>query len=135
MNRRPARQTFAEIVGEVESTPIPAAEPTGPGLGRDGVFTDPVGRQYTCVAEDLSPGRALELATAGAVVVWDPCGCEGYCAYEWFSAEEVRDMVASGPPSIRNNRRHRGTISEWRSASGAVLLLAEEAVTWAGRMG
>jgi hypothetical protein len=130
MARRVARKTFADTVREVEAMP-PAQRRVG--LSIDGVLTDPAGRQYTRVA-DVSAERALEVAAAGAVVVWDPCGCGGGCGFDWCSATEVQQLVASGPPVVANSRRLRGNISEWRTASGAALLLAEDMVRWGNRM-
>jgi len=134
VSKRPARQSFADIVREVESTPqAPPASP-GAGMYANGVLTDPDGRQYTCVEATITAGRAHALAAAGAVVVWDSCGCGGYCGFDWYSADDVKAMVASGPPTIRHTKNHRGNVSEWRSRSREVLVLAEDAVRWADRM-
>lgn len=135
MKKRPVRQSFADIVRDVESTPQPIPEPKRPGIGEDGVLTDPDGREYRRVSDEVGPARALELATAGAVVAWDPCGCGGYCGFDWFNADDVSTMVASGPPTIKNNKRHRGNISEWRSDPGVTLLLAQDDVRWSDLMG
>ncbi|MBO9555898.1 hypothetical protein [Cellulomonas sp.] len=135
MRRRPAQRSFADIVREVESTPRQPLEAPAAGTLVDGVLTDPDGREYRRVEDTLTANRALALAAAGAVVVWDSCGCGGYCGFEWFSAQDVKAMAASGAPVIRNTKRARGNVSEWRSRSGDVLLLAEDDVRWAGRMG
>jgi hypothetical protein len=131
MGKRPEQKSFADIVREVEAVP-PAALPAGLSAG---VLTDQEGRQYERVDEDITPERALELASAGAIVVHDPCGCGGGCGFDWYTAQDVKDMAVSGPPAIQKGKRRRGTISEWRAESGAALLLAEDAVRWANRMG
>lgn len=129
MSKRDARKSFADIVREVESTPKPTDPPHRPGRYTD-AFVDKDDRQYELVNEDISEGRALEAAQAGARVVWDPCGCGGYCGMEWYTAEDVQSMVNSGQPSIGRTKRHRGRISEWRSMEGSTLLLAEDGVIW-----
>jgi hypothetical protein len=62
--------------------------------------------------------------------VWDPCACGGYCGFTWYTPNDIADMVASGQPMIRNNKRHIGNISEWCSDADDVLLIAEEYVRW-----
>ena len=136
MSKRPAQQSFADIVRAVEAMPpTPPPKRDHAGLYGDGVLTDQQGRQYTRVEDAISPERALELASAGAVVVYDACGCGGGCGFDWYTAQDVKEMAASGPPTIRDTKRRRGSISEWRSDSGAALLLAEDAVHWANQMG
>jgi hypothetical protein len=119
------RQTFAEIVADVESSP--PAPPPRPGRHLDRMI-DPSGVSYGLV-DDISPERALELARDGALVAWDPCGCGGGCGFEWYSPDDVQAMVASGRPTIRRKHPVAG-IDEWRSADDAVLLVVNECVTW-----
>lgn len=102
-----------------------------PGLQGDDEFIDQEGRKYALVQGEVSEDRAYEAAKAGATVVWDPCGCGGACGLDWYSREDVARMVAWGPPDIRSKRRRRGSISEWQSEDGHVLLLAEDSVRWA----
>ncbi|MEE1938084.1 hypothetical protein V1L54_01395 [Streptomyces sp. TRM 70361] len=136
--RRQRRQTFADLVKAVaregEDAPARRDEAVsagpGPGLRRDGTLVDPQGRVHEQVRETVSASRALSAAASGALVVWDPCGCGGGCGFRWLDPEEVAALVRSGPPRVRNNKRHIGNISEWHAADGSVLLLAEEAVHW-----
>jgi hypothetical protein len=44
-------------------------------------------------------------------------------------------MVSSGRPTIRRTKRAHGSIAEYRSADGQVLLLVEGAVRWGGVLG
>ncbi len=78
----------------------------------------------------MSAERAQELADGGAGVVWDACGCGGGCGLDWYAPHQVRQMVAAGPPSIRNNRKRHAFIAEWASADGSRLLLVEQDVRW-----
>ncbi|PJE94215.1 hypothetical protein CUT44_28475 [Streptomyces carminius] len=138
--RRQRRQTFADLVKaverEAEGEGVPArrdeAVPAGPGPGRrrDGTMVDPRGRVHEQVRETVSASRALAAAASGALVVRDPCGCGGGCGFRRPDAEEVAALVRSGPPRVRNDKRHVGNVSEWHAADGSVLLLAEEAVHW-----
>lgn len=130
MAKRPERQTFADIVRDVESSPSEDAEPRTPGFYDDDVFVDAEGRRYELVDESVGASRAYDAAKGGARVVWDPCGCGGACGMEWFSDDQVARMVATGPPEIRKTKRKRGSISEWRDDQGQSLLIAEDAVRW-----
>jgi hypothetical protein len=118
-------KTFADIVREVEDEPVvPAPDYSG--------VVDPTGKRWHRQEAEISPARALELAKSGARVAWDPCGCGGYCGFDWYGAEEVARMVASGTPTVRQSKRHNGNISEWATAEGDVLVVAEDAVRWGG---
>jgi hypothetical protein len=132
MRKRPLRDSFADIVREVESRP-PARAPR-PVLSRDGVLTHQNGRQYREVGP-VSPSRALELGVLGAVAAWDSCGCGGGCGFRWYSAKDVVEMASSGPPMLVARKREPASLSEWRTDSGATLILAQGAVRWASRMG
>jgi hypothetical protein len=126
---------MANIVREVKDAAAtrPSSRPSV-GLRPDGSLVDQAGRTYARTEDSISEDRALELAAAGAAVVWDSCGCGGGCALDWYSAEEVTRMIASGPPTIAHTKRKRGAISEWRAPDGSALLLAEVAVRWAELM-
>jgi hypothetical protein len=135
VGKHPSGKSFAEIVQEVEK--LPPVPP--PARDRAGIYAevvvDPRGRVYTEFEDKVTAERALELASAGATVVWDSCGCGGGCGLAWFDADGVAAMVAAGVPDIRHTKRARGTISHWRSDAGADLLLAEGAVRWGTRLG
>lgn len=129
MGKRRPQQSFADIVREVEAAPEPPKPERHAGLYPD-EFVDKDNRHYVLVTEDVSEERALEAARTGALVVWDTCGCGGYCGMEWFTADDVQRMVASGRPNISRTKRRRGSVSEWHAEDGTVLLLAEDAVAW-----
>jgi hypothetical protein len=124
MGKRPPRQTFAEVVREVEEAPV-TPEP------RTGGITDPTGTHWMPINRQISPGHALALAAAGAPVAWDACGCRGYCGFTWFSEAQVAGLVRAGAPTIRHTKRRRGNLSEWGSEDGRALVVAEDAVRWA----
>lgn len=130
MAKRTARQSFAEIVREVHTAPPAAiAEPTGPDLS-SGRAKDPGGHIWEKVAGGTSATRAFALASAGGVVAWDPCGCGGYCGITWYDRDDVARLVAAGKPHVRNNKRYRGSLSEWATTDGRRLVLAEAEVRW-----
>ncbi len=126
---------MADIVREVKDAPVtrPQARPSA-GFQPDGSFVDQAGRTYAQTDDSISEDRALLLATAGAAVVWDSCGCGGGCPLDWYTAEEVTRMVASGPPTVPHTKRKRGAISEWQAQDGSALVIAEVAVRWADFM-
>lgn len=130
MDRQDKRKTFADIVREVQSAPVDEPSREAPGLHDDGRFVDQEGRSHALTHQELSEKEAHRAAKDGASVVWDSCGCGGGCGFEWFSEEDVTRMASWGPPYIRR----RGSISEWRSEDGAVLLLAQDDVRWADSM-
>ncbi len=99
MAKRRSQQSFADIVREVQSAPEPPEPERAPGLYVD-EFVDRDNRHYVLVNEDVSEDGAFEAAETGALVVWDPCGCGGHCGMQWFTADDVRRMTASGKPTI-----------------------------------
>lgn len=116
-------RTFADIVRDVE------AEPVVPEVDRSGVV-DPSGNRWHQHLADISPTQALELAKNGASIAWDPCGCGGYCGFDWYGAAEVARMVAAGTPKVRCTKRRKGNLSQWANAEGSILVVAEDAVQW-----
>ncbi|MCC2317917.1 hypothetical protein [Cellulomonas chengniuliangii] len=125
------KPSFSEIVDAVRATPAaPASDSGQPGIYADGKVVAPGGRAYTKIASDISSAAAFEAAAEGAQVVWDPCGCGGYCGLTWFGEADVARMVASGRPNIRQTKKARGSIAEYRSEDRRVLLLVEDAVRW-----
>ena len=123
MSKRPRPSTFAEIVREVEQAP---SEPVKDYSG----VVDSSGTRWNQTDQEISPARALRLVIEGARVAWDPCGCGGYCGFDWFSAEDSRRLIAAGTPTVRHTKRHQGNISEWTSEDGHVLVVAEQSVRW-----
>ena len=123
--------SFSEIVDAVKSSPqgVPPV-PTEPGVYPDGIVLAPGGRRYVVAATDISPADAWADAAAGAIAAWDPCGCGGYCGLTWFDEADVAGMAAAGRPTIRRTKRAHGSISEYRSDDGRILLLVEGDVRW-----
>jgi hypothetical protein len=135
MSRIRPRQTFADIVREVAAPkPAPLPEPRGPGFTPEGWLVDQAGRQYVRVAADISAARALLIAREGAVIVWDSCGCGGYCPLTWFAGDDVSRLVAAGTPRIRRTKSKHGLASEWHTDDGRALVLLERDVEWADLM-
>lgn len=133
MVKQRRQPSFREIVDAVKSSPSATSpEPTEAGVHPGGTVLAPGGRRYVKAASDISSADAWVAATAGALVAWDPCGCGGYCGLAWFGEHDVAQMVASGRPDIRHTKRARGSISEYRSDGGRLLLLVEEDVRWGG---
>ncbi|MFP5348117.1 MAG: hypothetical protein ACLGIA_13960 [Actinomycetes bacterium] len=126
MGKKPQHETFAELVKALDRQEVSSTKPRRPGLyGRD-QLVDREGHTYTRVAA-VSAEQAQELAKAGARVVYDPCGCGGYCGMTWFDRESVQRLAAAGPPVMG---RKRGWISHWRAEGGEAYLLVEDDVRW-----
>lgn len=124
MTKREPRWPFAEVVREVLDAPAPRQAETG------GV-RDPSGTYWVQSKEEISPDEALTSVSDGALVAYDPCGCGGSCGFRWFTPDELTRLLRSGAPVVRRTKRHRGNLSEWVSADGGVLVVAEDAVRWA----
>ena len=129
--QRPRRQTFAEIVAVVDSTSSVLSEDVviKPGVFNGSTLYDPEGRELV-----PTDGRALEPAgvqlavLAGARLVWDACGCGGYCNdLEW------PDRVALGKEAERSLPRFRKNDPvkvEALTGSGGDVLFASGRIRW-----
>ena len=129
--QRPRRQTFAEIVAVVDSTSSVLSEDVviKPGVFNGSTLYDPEGRELV-----PTDGRALEPAgvqlavLAGARLVWDACGCGGYCNdLEW------PDRVALGKEAERSLPRFRKSDPvkvEVLTGSAGDVLLASGRIRW-----
>ncbi len=128
----PRKPTFAQVVHEVESqTREPEPEPRGDDMEH---ITDPSGRRWTLVEDEISPQVASALVRSGAAVAWDCCGSRGHpqaCApIDWFTAEEAATLAGSEPPELRRNKRRSAFLSRWTDEDGRTLVLAEMSVRW-----
>lgn len=131
--RRAKTPTFVEIVEDVTAIPPPPS--TQPPR-----LIAPDGRAFYEASAALHPKHAVALVASGAIVAWDSCGSRGFAApIEWFDPSCAPEFTRSGPPELRNQpgRRYRGQgeLSEWRTAEGAVLVLASLDVRWGRLMG
>ena len=126
------RPSFKDIVESVEVRPTPEAAPV-PGL-HGNVLIDAALRRYELVRDDLSAEEAHALAQSGARLVWDSCGCGGYCEVKWFSAEEVRSMASTGPPKLHRKKRHEA-IAEMRADDGSCVILVNGDPKWGNALG
>jgi hypothetical protein len=136
MSPRPKRETFANIVAEVKATPaVPKDVPIGPS--RDGrSWGDLDGHEYTLVDAELEPDRAVDLLKHGALVVYDSCGCGGWCGsgLDWLDPADRTELMSADPPRVGFSKKAWGRLSEWRSPSGRVLIEAAVNVRWGDRI-
>lgn len=132
VSRKRRGPTVAEVVQAVRDAPRapPPEPPRGQLSGRD-QLVDLQGRRHERVCASIGPAAALERAAAGAQVVWDPCGCGGYCGLRWFHAGEVARMVAAGRPSV-HRKDPVAHLSAWAADDGSEVLLAVASVRWGG---
>jgi hypothetical protein len=120
------RETFAQIVAAVEAAPVLGdREPeVTPGLYSGETLFDLKGnalREFHDHALDPEEIRAAVLG--GALLVWDSCGCGGYCnALEWPTQDELRREAEASAPRFRKNDPAR--VSLLTGDGGDVLLVA-----------
>ncbi|ROS21803.1 hypothetical protein [Cellulomonas sp. PhB150] len=131
MGKQRRQPSFSEIVDAVKSSPqVVPPEPTEPGIYPDGTVLAPDRRRYVMATTDISSDYARAAGAGGAIAAWDPCGCGGFCGLTWFDEADVARMAASGRPTIRRTKRAHGSISEYRSDDGRIVLLVEGDVRW-----
>lgn len=120
------RRTFAEIVAAVGSEParIPEYGTATPGRYSGDVLYDPEGHPLHEVDDHALEAEEVRAAVlAGARVVWDSCGCGGYCnALEWPESAALRREAARSAPRFRKN--DGGRVTRLAGAGGEVLLVA-----------
>ena len=131
--QRPRRQTFAGIVAVVDSTSSVLSEDVviKPGVFNGSTLYDPEGRELV-----PTDGRALEPAgvqlavLAGARLVWDACGCGGYCNdLEWPDRVALRKEAERSLPRFRKSDPVK---VEVLTGSGGDVLLASGRIRWGG---
>lgn len=120
------RQTFAEIVAEVDSAPVQFAESPEitPGLYSGGILYDLSGHPLHEVDDHLlEPDEIRASILAGANLVWDSCGCGGYCNdLEWLELASLQREAAKSAPRFRKHRAAR--VTRMTGTGGDVLLVA-----------
>ena len=121
------RQTFAEIVAAVESAPtlLPEEPKVTPGHYSSGdILYDLAGHPLHEVDDRALETEEIRAAVLdGARLVWDACGCGGYCnALEWPESVQLRTEALKAAPRFRKNDRAR--VTRLTGAGGDVLLVA-----------
>jgi len=127
----PKRPTFAEIVAAVEATPPKILEPPNvtPGRYSGTTLYDLDGHPL-----DETDGLALEpeeiraAVLAGARLVWDSCGCGGYCNnLIWPDPVALRREAVRSEPRFR---KHDPARVELLTGAGGDVLLAAGGLCW-----
>jgi hypothetical protein len=125
------RPTFAQIVAAVDAIPAVVEEPKAirPGLFNDDKLYDPEGRELMANSDRaLEPKEVRAAVLAGARLVWDSCGCGGYCnSLEWPDMVALRHEAESSSPRFRKNNPVR---VELLTGSGGDVLLASGGMQW-----
>jgi hypothetical protein len=126
-------KVFADVVAQVKATPT--SSPATPRGKHGDVWTDPTGRRFARVTDELTPTAAQELAKNGASVVYDPCGCGGTeCRLDWLSAIEVADLSVGDPPVLHPTKNGRADLEHWRSTDNHDLVVTAVEVSWGSRI-
>jgi hypothetical protein len=123
---------MAEMVEQLRSQRL---DPVKDAPEVDGLV-GPGGVAFVRVQTDMSPNQAVLAVRAGALVVWDPCGCGGYCGYDWLDVDRRQALLRAERPRIgrRPKKGRWGSVSLWRSGSGIELLLATADVRWGAEL-
>ena len=125
------RQTFAEIVADVDAAalaPAVVAEIT-PGRFNGETLYDLEG--HALVRSDdrsLYPFEVQTAVLAGVRLVWDACGCRGHCnVLEWVDPVALRKAAERSAPVFR-----KGDAVEVHTLTGAggKVLLASGGLRW-----
>jgi len=140
MSRRRTQPIFAAVVVDVRAmTSAPVTSTAGlqekAGLQEDDSFADRSGRSYALVDDRLTAADVTDRASKGALIVWDSCGCGGYCELSWLEPADIVQLVATGAPKVPRKYRYLCEFSEWRAADGSTLVLVQGPVEWGFRMG
>ena len=131
MGKRARPATFAAVVAALPPVVV-TEEPVAPGRLTSEVAVDPAGKAYRQVVGDLSGALAQLLVSRGALVVWDSCGCGGYCPVDWLDEAQRTALVAGPVPRVRPRDRPEASMSQWRAEDGASLVVLAGPVRWAG---
>lgn len=122
----PKRPTFAEIVAAVEATPPETLERSNvtPGRYSGTTLYDLEGHPLDETAGlPLQPEEIRAAVLAGARLVWDSCGCGGYCNnLIWPDPVALRREAGRSAPHFR--RRDPARVELLTGAGGDVLLAA-----------
>jgi hypothetical protein len=121
----PARETFAEIVAAVEAKPsvLPEEPIVTPGHYSSVNLCDLAGHPLHQVDDRTLDTEEIRTAVLdGARLVWDACGCGGYCnELEWPEVVQLRNEAAKAAPRFREN--DRAHVTRLTGAGGDVLLV------------
>lgn len=127
--KSPRRPTFAEVVAEARAA-VPAPPPAPPCPGwYDGEIVERDGTVWVRVERGISVAAAHRLVVAGARVVWDPCGCGGYCTPTWVDRAGLVAMTARRPDVPRDRD---ASFDHYADQRHGVLVVVSGDVSWAG---
>jgi hypothetical protein len=120
------KPTFAEIVDQVLATPPTPIVVRAGGFNTSGQFFAPSGEQVVLKKTSVSPSEAAELVAAGALVVFEGCGCGGSaggCTPEWLDTEQVARIRVAGKPEFIRGYGSPTWIDYWIGESETVVFL------------
>ena len=129
--QHPRGQSFAEIVAVVASTSSArsAEAVIKPGVYNGSTVYDPEGRELlTTDGRALEPAEVQSAVLAGARLVWDACGCGGYCGeLKWPDRVALRKEAERSSPRFRISAPVRVEIL---TGGGGDVLLASGGIQW-----
>jgi len=110
-------KSFSELVAEVKSAPETQAKNEA---GQ--VLVAPSGTVYLIVESSIDDDRAEVALSNGATIAIDDCGCAGFCSIDWIPVTSERHRLPL-KHKAKKGREPFAYIQEWRSKTGAVLLV------------
>lgn len=129
----PVEDSVASVASTADlATPRPKRRkrvPWQPGMQANGTFRDRVGRVFTEVDDEVIPVEARQMLEAGAVLVWDRCGCGGGCGLMWVPATRLGELITTYPV-LHRTRLGSGAMSAWKAKDGTSLLFLQSSITW-----
>lgn len=111
-----------------DSLAVPETDPFRSGPDHQQIMGGRLGQDaagFVRVSREVPLARAMELLRGGAGLVIDPCGCGGFCGFDWVGSQELDRVRGIGDTRWRRLLR-RSAIEEWRSADDQVLLLLHD---------
>jgi hypothetical protein len=119
------KPTFAEIVENVRAAPPTKITVRPGGFNADAQFFDPSGSLLNRVQHSISESDAADLVVAGALAVFESCGCGGGggCIPDWVSDDDLSRLRTAGKPRFVKGYGSPTWIDHWTGDGRDVVFL------------
>lgn len=129
--------TFAELLkkplkshGDPQRSGKHAVRPGRYNLAGD--LFDPSGRRLILLHEDITPERAREWVSGGALVAYEGCGCGGGtgCQPDWLPSDALARLQSAPAPEFVGGHGAPTWIDVWSSDLDLVVVYLHGDVQW-----